>query len=349
MRDTSVHVVGLFALRPARRAAADCLPCLPSSAPPCLPAHCTVPHPTPCPAATTWCSCPSTSPSASCCPTCAPACSAPSEAGSSQGWGSVPCGWWDGACPREGTLDAKAPGSSCSAAPHRTPRPCSVSYFPTGMCCTTAWSTPTSTWPRCWRPTPRRTLTRVSGTAASCQAGGVPTACLEWKHGLAWASAAAGCGCKYLRPAPCCPRHPAPHIPTLAMPVAWTSLASSAAELLATLRLCYDSLLSTGDVHVANAHLLDVLRQVGTQHQPSSRGRRSSWHLGVSRWGPPLQTTRVWLWHFARRLLACLTRSPVPALRAPCPSGPPPPPRRVHFRPALLACSCASWTSGRRA
>jgi phosphoenolpyruvate carboxylase len=35
-------------------------------------------------------------------------------------------------------------------------------------------------------------------------------------------------------------------------------------ELLATLRLCYDSLLSTGDVHVASAHLLDVLRQART-------------------------------------------------------------------------------------
>lgn len=36
-----------------------------------------------------------------------------------------------------------------------------------------------------------------------------------------------------------------------------------AAELLATLHLCYDSLVSTGDTHIAHSHLLDVLRQVG--------------------------------------------------------------------------------------
>lgn len=36
----------------------------------------------------------------------------------------------------------------------------------------------------------------------------------------------------------------------------------SAAELLATLRMCYDSLISTGDIHIASSHLLDVLRQV---------------------------------------------------------------------------------------
>ncbi|KAL4423808.1 hypothetical protein ABPG75_001109 [Micractinium tetrahymenae] len=35
-------------------------------------------------------------------------------------------------------------------------------------------------------------------------------------------------------------------------------------ELLATLRLCYDSLMATGDVHIANSQLLDVLRQART-------------------------------------------------------------------------------------
>lgn len=35
-------------------------------------------------------------------------------------------------------------------------------------------------------------------------------------------------------------------------------------ELLATLQLCYDSLVSTGDVHIANSHLLDVMRQART-------------------------------------------------------------------------------------
>ncbi|KAL4856631.1 Phosphoenolpyruvate carboxylase 1 [Chlorella vulgaris] len=35
-------------------------------------------------------------------------------------------------------------------------------------------------------------------------------------------------------------------------------------ELLATLHMCYDSLISSGDIHIANSHLLDVLRQVRT-------------------------------------------------------------------------------------
>lgn len=52
----------------------------------------------------------------------------------------------------------------------------------------------------------------------------------------------------------------------------------SVAELLATLRLCYDSLLSTGDVHVANAHLLDVLRQVGPH---AIKARRLGSELGM--------------------------------------------------------------------
>ena len=37
---------------------------------------------------------------------------------------------------------------------------------------------------------------------------------------------------------------------------------AAAAELLSTLHMCYDSLTSTGDAHIANSLLLDVLRQV---------------------------------------------------------------------------------------
>lgn len=42
-------------------------------------------------------------------------------------------------------------------------------------------------------------------------------------------------------------------------PAAYTS----ADPVFETLRLCYNSLISTGDDHIANGKLLDVIRQVG--------------------------------------------------------------------------------------
>jgi len=110
-----------------------------------------------------------------------------------------------------------------------------------------------------------------------------------------------------------------------------------AAELLATLRLCYDSLLSTGDVHVANAHLLDVLRQVGgPQRAPLAMAHT---RLTPARRASSRPDTCA--------LPACVDcvflLAPPANAHASLPSPPP------LSRPAPLACSCASWTSGRRA
>ena len=54
------------------------------------------------------------------------------------------------------------------------------------------------------------------------------------------------------------------------------ALRCAAGEVLATLQLIYDSLVSTGDGYVANSHLLDVLRQVGRLQE----GARGGWRGG---------------------------------------------------------------------
>ena len=115
-----------------------------------------------------------------------------------------------------------------------------------------------------------------------------------------------------------------------------------AAELLATLRMCYDSLLSTGDVHIANSKMLDVLRQVSTCAAPchvsgffyrlaaicasqSSPHRLLCALLDVA--------ASCFRWRREAASLRPTRRSLFPSL--PC-------------RPTPLACTCASWTSGRR-